>query len=144
MSFAPALVNRIDRNTGGIVIAAKTAEALKGYEDLFTSAYHASSVITKAGRPQTMDVELCGLSFGDVAMVFAPFELYSELGEAIKANSPFETTFVCCYSNALFSYMPTQLGFDHGGYGPGNCRFEPGTGELLVEQFGNILQDLKK
>lgn len=28
-SFAPALVNRIDRNTGGIVIAAKTASALR-------------------------------------------------------------------------------------------------------------------
>lgn len=28
-SFAPALVNRIDRNTGGIVIAAKSAEALR-------------------------------------------------------------------------------------------------------------------
>ena len=28
-SFAPALGNRIDRNTGGIVIAAKTAEALR-------------------------------------------------------------------------------------------------------------------
>ncbi len=29
MSFKPALVNRIDRNTGGIVIAAKTASALR-------------------------------------------------------------------------------------------------------------------
>ena len=28
-SFAPALVNRIDRNTGGIVIAAKNAETLR-------------------------------------------------------------------------------------------------------------------
>lgn len=28
-SFAPALCNRLDRNTGGIVIAAKTAEALR-------------------------------------------------------------------------------------------------------------------
>lgn len=28
-SFSPALANRIDRNTGGIVIAAKTAEALR-------------------------------------------------------------------------------------------------------------------
>ena len=28
-SFAPALCNRIDRNTGGIVIAAKNAEALR-------------------------------------------------------------------------------------------------------------------
>ena len=28
-AFSPALVNRIDRNTGGIVIAAKNAESLR-------------------------------------------------------------------------------------------------------------------
>ena len=33
MSFAPALCNRIDRNTGGIVIAAKRAEALRVMND---------------------------------------------------------------------------------------------------------------
>ncbi len=32
-SFAPALCNRIDRNTGGIVIAAKNAEALREMND---------------------------------------------------------------------------------------------------------------
>ena len=32
-SFAPALCNRIDRGTGGIVIAAKTAEALRVLDD---------------------------------------------------------------------------------------------------------------
>ena len=32
-SFAPALVNRIDRNTSGIVIAAKNAEALRILND---------------------------------------------------------------------------------------------------------------
>ena len=33
MSFAPALCNRIDKNTGGIVIAAKNAEALRVMND---------------------------------------------------------------------------------------------------------------
>ena len=33
VSFTPALCNRIDRNTGGIVIAAKTAEALRIMND---------------------------------------------------------------------------------------------------------------
>lgn len=33
VSFAPALVNRIDRNTGGIVIAAKNAESLRILND---------------------------------------------------------------------------------------------------------------
>lgn len=36
-SFAPALCNRIDRNTGGIVIAAKTAEALRILNDRIKS-----------------------------------------------------------------------------------------------------------
>lgn len=117
-------------------------ESIAGLEDLFSSPYHASAVITKAARPMTMDVELNGLCFGDVSMVFAPFELYSELGQLIKEGSPFDTTFVCCYSNALFSYMPTKLAFEHGGYGPGACRFEPGTGEILVDRFTDILKQL--
>jgi len=33
-SFAPALCNRIDRNTGGLVIAAKTAEALRDMNEI--------------------------------------------------------------------------------------------------------------
>ncbi len=34
LSFAPALCNRIDRNTGGIVIAAKNAESLRSMNEL--------------------------------------------------------------------------------------------------------------
>ena len=119
---------------------AKTKEALAGYEHLFDSAFHAAAVIDNAARPETMEVELNGLCFGEVAMVFAPFELYSELGEMIKEGSPFPTTFVCCYANRAFSYMPTKLAFSHGGYGPAKCRFEPGTGELLAAQFTDILK----
>ena len=118
-------------------------ECRVGFEDLFNSPYHATSVISKAERPETMDVELHVLSFGDVSMVFAPFELFSDLGVQIKEGSPFDTTFVCCYANKLFSYLPTQLGFDHGGYGPNQCRFEPGTGELIVQQFTDLLASLK-
>lgn len=118
-------------------------ECRKGFEDMFNSPYHATSVISKAERPETMDVELHVLSFGDVSMIFAPFELFSDLGVQIKEGSPFDTTFVCCYANKLFSYLPTQLGFDHGGYGPNQCRFEPGTGELIVQQFTDLLASLK-
>ena len=123
---------------------ATSKECRIGYEHLFNSPYHASSVITKAERPETMDVELNAISFGGVSMVFAPFELFSDLGAAIKAGSPFDTTFVCCYANKIFSYMPTQLGFDHGGYGPNQCRFMPGTGEILVAEFTDMLHTLSK
>ena len=122
---------------------AKFAESLVGFEDIINSPFHATSIISKAARPETMDVELNALHFGDVAMVFAPFELYCDLGKMIKEGSPFDTTFVCCYANTIFSYMPTLLGFQNGGYGPNQSRFEPGTGEEIARQFTDLLSSLK-
>ena len=122
---------------------AKFAESLVGFEDIINSPFHATSIISKAARPETMDVELNVLHFGDVAMVFAPFELYCDLGKMIKEGSPFDTTFVCCYANTIFSYMPTLLGFQNGGYGPNQCRFEPGTGELIADRFTEMLAQLQ-
>ena len=55
-SFAPALVNRIDRNTGGIVIAAKNAEALRvlnqKLKDREIKKYYLCVVIGKPPKPQ--------------------------------------------------------------------------------------------
>ena len=43
-SFAPALCNRIDRNTGGIVIAAKNAEALRILNEKYATGRSRSSI----------------------------------------------------------------------------------------------------
>ena len=52
-SFAPALCNRIDRNTGGIVIAAKTAEALRILNDKIKSRELEKRYLCVVhGRPQ--------------------------------------------------------------------------------------------
>ena len=51
-SFAPALCNRIDRNTGGIVIAAKNAEALREMNELIkTGGTHKYYVCAVHGVP---------------------------------------------------------------------------------------------
>ncbi len=53
LSFTPALCNRIDRNTGGIVIAAKTAEALRLLnEGIRAHALHKRYLCIVHGQPQ--------------------------------------------------------------------------------------------
>ena len=89
-----------------------------------------------------MDVPLYAVAIGDFAMTFAPFELFAELGVQIKEDSPFEATFVCCYANQAFSYMPTALAFSHGGYGPYKSNFVAGTGEILVSEYITMLKSL--
>ena len=55
-AFAPALCNRIDRNTGGLVIAAKTAEALRILNDKIKdreiSKFYLAAVVGKMAPPQ--------------------------------------------------------------------------------------------
>ena len=54
-SFTPALCNRIDRNTGGLVIAAKTAEALRILNDKIRdreiSKYYLAAIVGRMAPP---------------------------------------------------------------------------------------------
>ena len=67
-SFAPALCNRIDRNTGGIVIAAKNAEALRILNDKIRDReiekYYLCAV---SGRPKPASGRLENYLFKDAA-----------------------------------------------------------------------------
>ena len=67
-AFAPALCNRIDRNTGGIVIAAKNAEALRIMNDKIKEReiekYYLCVV---RGRPKPAEGQLRGYIFKDAA-----------------------------------------------------------------------------
>lgn len=60
-SFAPALCNRIDRNTGGIVIAAKNAEALRVMNEKIRNDRLTKSYLCLVhGVPKKRDGELHG------------------------------------------------------------------------------------
>ena len=67
-SFAPALCNRIDRNTGGIVIAAKNAETLRilnqKIKDREIEKYYLCAV---HGKPHPAEGRLEGYLFKDAA-----------------------------------------------------------------------------
>ena len=65
-SFAPALCNRIDRNTGGIVIAAKNAEALRILNDKIRDReIEKSYLCVVSGRPKPAEGRLEGYLFKD-------------------------------------------------------------------------------
>ncbi len=65
-SFAPALCNRIDRNTGGIVIAAKNAEALRILNDKIRDREIDKKYLCIVhGRPKPAEGRLEGYIFKD-------------------------------------------------------------------------------
>ena len=65
-SFTPALCNRIDRNTGGIVIAAKTAEALRILnQKIKDRELEKKYLCVVCGRPRPPEGRLEGYIFKD-------------------------------------------------------------------------------
>ena len=67
-AFAPALCNRIDRNTGGIVIAAKNAEALRIINEKIRShELRKSYLCITLGRPNPPEGKIQGFLLKDEA-----------------------------------------------------------------------------
>jgi len=61
-------------------------------------------------------IEMQAIALGNAALVTTPGETFIEIGQAIKAASPFEHTFVTGYTNGVIGYLPTANAFDEGGY----------------------------
>jgi hypothetical protein len=90
------------------------------------------------------------MRIGDGAMVFAPGEIFSEIGMAVKERSPAEVTLYAGYTNGLVSYFSTAAEYPFGGYEPGygNRTFglpsqvAPASERILVETGVRLVREL--
>lgn len=98
---------------------------------------------TKDNPNESEDIPLYAVSFGDVGMFFAPYEMFDVSAVAVRERSPFTLTFCASCSNAARSYIPTPPSWDwEAKYEVRVTRYEKGTAENLVEEFVNLLNTL--
>lgn len=107
----------------------------------FASSYEINAYIDREMLGETQDIPLGAISFGDIAFVSAPYEMFDTNGMEVKAGSPFGTTFVLSCAGGNYDYIPSNLAFPHGGYEVFRCRYVKGTAEQLVDGFHSMLQE---
>ena len=110
----------------------------------FDGNYDASFTIVRSELGETLDVPLVAVSFGDLAFAAFPYEMFDTNGKEVRDGSPFKTTFICTLSGGALGYIPSALGYSHGGYETYNCRFVGGTGEQLAQESIRLLNECKK
>ena len=115
--------------------------AIKDYPE-FHSIYHAKYVVVKHNLSATRMMTLYAISFGDVAFVGAPFEMFDTNGDEIKSGSPYKVTFITTMTNGSDGYVPSQLGYDNGGYSTDITRYASGTGEQIAQDFIGMLEQM--
>ncbi|WP_285056383.1 hypothetical protein [Pedobacter ginsengisoli] len=88
------------------------------------------------------------LTFGDLAIVFLPGEIFVETALKIERDAGTEQTIIVGFSENSIGYVPTETAFTEGGYetGPGRWSYVEHTAErrILNETMRLIGTDLAK
>lgn len=81
---------------------------------------------------------------GDIGFLGVNCEVLTEIGQAIKAASPFKQTFVITICNGGEGYLPPKRLYEEGGYEVGLTTFAPEAADLLVRHAAKMLGNLQK
>ena len=109
-----------------------------------TSRYEVGSIIQRANFGETRQMPLSSIVVGDLAMGFAPVELFDTCGKNFRDASPCPMTFFCGYAMGYHSYMPSAIAFPNEGYEALQCHYVPGTGEMIALELARQVNMLKK
>jgi len=86
---------------------------------LFTDRIAKDIQLLKEGRyPKNVAVELSLLSFGGMAILFVPGEVFSSIGLRIKSMMQEGKLLISGFSNGSVGYLPDRQAYTDGGYEP--------------------------
>ena len=109
------------------------------------SFYHARNIVNHAKKDREYDMDISAFSFGDVAGILVPYEMFDTSGMVIKENSPFAKTIIAGYSYPGYQgYVPTEDAWTRGGYEVETSNYGPGNAEKLVDAYLGMLNELAK
>lgn len=98
-------------------------------------------VAARQGRPLEVEVQVIALG-GELAWVSLPGEIFTELGLAIKQDSPFRRTIIAELADGAIGYIPARRAYAQGNYEVISARCAEGSGERLVDAAVRMLKDL--
>lgn len=116
-----------------------------GVEREWIEAASTWSVHLQRQRSAQLDYEIQALRIGDTAIVGLPGEPVSELGLAIKMESPTYPTFIAHCTSEYVGYIPKAESLERGGHEAKTrywSKLAPEAFEIIREEAGKLLGDL--
>lgn len=110
--------------------------------ELTTVVAEATRIVNLQNGPESFTFGMAAIAFGDIVFAGIGGEPFTEIGNRIRAISPFKNTFLCALTNSSTGYIPTTKAYAEGGYEARSSSLKPGGDEIIVEGMKKLLQSL--
>ena len=107
------------------------------------SVYHCEGILSKVKMGETDSLMIYAYQIGPIGLIATPTEMFNDLGEYIRENSPYDYTMTLGYSNGYYTYLPTEFAYTYNPYEVNRCPLEAGNGEKIAEKLVSMLEELK-
>ena len=115
---------------------------LRPLESAIEGLTFAATIADSAGRAEYIDSRLSLARFGDILVAGIPGELFSSLGNDIRAAFPNHVVLIAGYCGDYMGYIPDAAAYDEGGYEAFTTFIAKGEGERLRDDAIKGLQAL--
>jgi len=115
---------------------------LRPLESAIEGLTFAATMVDRAGKVEYIDSRLSLVRFGDILVAGIPGELFSSLGNDIRAAFPGHVVLVAGYCGDYMGYIPHAAAYDEGGYEAFTTFIAKGEGERLRDVAINGLRAL--
>jgi len=115
---------------------------LRSLESAIEGLTFAATIADSAGSVEYIDSRLSLARFGDILVAGIPGELFSSLGNDIRAAFPDHVVLIAGYCGDYMGYIPDATAYDEGGYEAFTTFIAKGEGERLRDAAINGLRAL--
>lgn len=121
------------------VILDHAEDYVNGNMQKITTLFEARMLLGVAKTGGFAPSHVSAFRIGDFGGAGIPGEPFCEIGKQIKAKSPYKAQFVLYLTNGSGGYFPMKDAFEVDGYEARTAKFQPGVGELMVENAVELM-----
>ena len=121
----------------------KSGETVSAMQSAGMNTVRALRILSLENGPDSLPSLLSAVAIGDVVFGGIQGEPFTEIGNRIRAASPFGMTVLCCCVNGGSTYYPTSAAYDEGGYEANTSRLKKGGDDIIVDGMNSLLASLQ-
>jgi hypothetical protein len=104
----------------------------------------ANRILRIMDLPEFFEIPLSAVRVGELVFAGVPGEPFQKIGLEVKADSPYEMTFVTCCTNGSNGYFPTADAFAEAGYERSTSPFAWDCAEIVTNGLKQVIGEMKK